>query len=60
MTELAEAGVSRVSIGSAFAFAAYAALIDAATELRDQGTYGYLECAAIGARASRAAFGRAV
>jgi 2-methylisocitrate lyase-like PEP mutase family enzyme len=40
--ELAEAGVSRVSVGGAFAFAALGALVDAATELRDKGTYGYL------------------
>jgi 2-methylisocitrate lyase-like PEP mutase family enzyme len=36
--ELAEAGVSRVSVGGAFAFAALGALTDAATELRDRGT----------------------
>jgi 2-methylisocitrate lyase-like PEP mutase family enzyme len=40
--ELAEAGVSRVSVGGSFAFAALGALVDAATELRDKGTYGYL------------------
>jgi len=43
IAELASAGVSRVSVGSAFAFAAYDALIQAATELRDAGTYSYLE-----------------
>jgi 2-methylisocitrate lyase-like PEP mutase family enzyme len=43
VAELAEAGVSRVSVGSAFAFAAYGGLIEAATELRDAGTYNYLE-----------------
>jgi 2-methylisocitrate lyase-like PEP mutase family enzyme len=42
VSELAEAGVSRVSVGGAFAFAALSALIDAATELRDKGTYDYL------------------
>ncbi len=41
--ELAGAGVSRVSVGGAFAFAALGALAEAATELRDQGTYGYLD-----------------
>jgi 2-methylisocitrate lyase-like PEP mutase family enzyme len=40
--DLAKAGVKRVSIGSAFAFAAYGSLIEAATELRDAGTYSYL------------------
>jgi 2-methylisocitrate lyase-like PEP mutase family enzyme len=41
VAELAEAGVARVSVGGAFAYAALAGLIDAATELRDDGTYGY-------------------
>jgi hypothetical protein len=31
-----------VSVGGAFAFAAYAAHVEAAQELRDDGTYGYL------------------
>src|SRR5947209_13448270 len=43
VAELAEAGVSRVSIGSAFAYDAYGALIQAATEFRDAGTYGFLD-----------------
>ncbi len=49
--ELAGAGVSRVSVGGAFAFAALAALADAATELRDKGTYGYLVNSAAGRQA---------
>lgn len=49
--ELARAGVSRVSVGGAFAFAALGALVVAATELRDQGTYGYLAGSAVGRRA---------
>jgi 2-methylisocitrate lyase-like PEP mutase family enzyme len=48
--ELAEAGVSRVSVGGAFAYAALGALVDAATELRDNGTYGYLANSAAGRR----------
>lgn len=51
VSELAEAGVSRVSVGGAFAFAALGALADAATELRDKGTYGYLASSAAGRRA---------
>jgi 2-methylisocitrate lyase-like PEP mutase family enzyme len=51
VAELAEAGVSRVSVGGSFAFAALGALVDAATELRDQGTYGYLAGTAVGRRA---------
>jgi 2-methylisocitrate lyase-like PEP mutase family enzyme len=48
---LAEAGVSRVSVGGALAFAALGAFVDAATELRDRGTYGYLALSAAGRRA---------
>ena len=47
----------RVSVGGAFAFAAYGALIEAATELRDQGTYGYWARTDIGRRAVRENFG---
>jgi 2-methylisocitrate lyase-like PEP mutase family enzyme len=54
--ELAEAGASRISVGGAFAFAALGALVDAATELRDQGTYGYLTTSAIGRQAALQAF----
>jgi 2-methylisocitrate lyase-like PEP mutase family enzyme len=57
VAELAAAGVSRVSVGGAFAFAALGALVDAATELRDQGTYGYYADTAAGRNAARAAFG---
>src|SRR5215472_1599645 len=51
VSELAEAGVSRVSVGGAFAFAALGALAAAATELRDKGTYDYLANSAAGRRA---------
>jgi 2-methylisocitrate lyase-like PEP mutase family enzyme len=57
VSELAELGVGRVSVGGAFAFAALAGLIDAATELRDQGTYGYLERVRSGLEGVRSAFG---
>jgi 2-methylisocitrate lyase-like PEP mutase family enzyme len=43
--------VSRVSVGGAFAFAALGALADAATELLDKGTYGYLTRSAAGRQA---------
>jgi 2-methylisocitrate lyase-like PEP mutase family enzyme len=56
VAELAEMGVRRVSVGGAFAFAALAALVDAASELRDRGTYGYLDRARVGLDAARAAF----
>ncbi len=41
VAELAEAGVRRISVGGAFAYAAYGALIEAARELADEGTYGF-------------------
>jgi 2-methylisocitrate lyase-like PEP mutase family enzyme len=53
---LAALGVSRISVGGAFAFAALAGLVDAATELREHGTYSFLERAAAGSRAARSAF----
>lgn len=43
LAELAELGVARVSVGGSFAWAAYAAVVAAATELRDRGTHAYLE-----------------
>ena len=54
--ELAAVGVARVSVGAAFAFAAFGAVVEAARELREQGTAGYLEQAAVGGKAARAAF----
>jgi 2-methylisocitrate lyase-like PEP mutase family enzyme len=56
VSELAAVGVSRVSVGGAFAFAAYSALADAAAEFRDKGTYGYL----VGSVNGRQNFQRAV
>jgi 2-methylisocitrate lyase-like PEP mutase family enzyme len=56
VAELAALGVSRISVGGAFAVAAYGALVNAATELREQGTYGYWELTKTGGRAIRAAF----
>ena len=55
--ELAQAGVRRVSVGGAFAFAAAGALVAAARELLDHGTYSYLDGARRGRDAARAAFG---
>jgi 2-methylisocitrate lyase-like PEP mutase family enzyme len=56
VAELASLGVARISVGGAFAFAALAALADAAEELRDKGTFGYLERSAAGGKAARSAF----
>ncbi len=55
--ELADVGVRRVSVGGAFAFAALGALVEAARELREQGTYSYFERTRTGAKAVRSAFG---
>ena len=54
--ELAAAGVARISTGGAFAFAALGAAVEAARELREQGTYGFWERAKLGSGAARAAF----
>ncbi|MBV9354485.1 MAG: isocitrate lyase/phosphoenolpyruvate mutase family protein [Chloroflexi bacterium] len=51
--ELADLGVRRLSVGGAFAFVAYSALADAAHELHDSGTYGYLGAAGHGLKLTR-------
>ena len=56
VAELAEAGVARVSVGGAFAAAAFGALVRAARELTEQGTHGYLEPAGEGRAAMSVAF----
>jgi len=48
IAELVDAGVSRVSVGASFAFAAYGALVEASRELQQSGTYGFLERATVG------------
>jgi 2-methylisocitrate lyase-like PEP mutase family enzyme len=55
VSALAEAGVARISVGGAFAFASAAAVVDAARELLDAGTYGYTARS----REGREAIGRA-
>jgi 2-methylisocitrate lyase-like PEP mutase family enzyme len=57
VSELAALGVSRVSVGGAFAFAAFDALVQAAREFKELGTYGFTAHAASGSAAVRAAFG---
>jgi 2-methylisocitrate lyase-like PEP mutase family enzyme len=56
VAELGEAGVRRISVGGAFAFAALAGVVEAARELRDQGTYGFRERSRVGLTAARQAF----
>lgn len=43
VAELAEAGVKRISVGGSFARAAFGALLRAATEVRDFGTFDYAD-----------------
>ncbi len=57
VSELAAIGVKRISVGGAFAFNAIGALVEAAEELSEQGTYGFAKRAATGFRAARSAFG---
>src|SRR5918998_120974 len=52
VAELADAGVSRISVGGAFAFAALGAAAEAGRELLDKGTYGFWDTAAQGAGAA--------
>lgn len=56
VAELAAAGVSRVSVGGGFAFAALGALVAAARELQERGTYTFWEHARPGSRSAKAAF----
>jgi 2-methylisocitrate lyase-like PEP mutase family enzyme len=57
VAELGAIGVRRISVGGALAYVGLAAVIEAAEELRDEGTYGYWARVAAGRRAIRAAFG---
>ncbi|HET6965475.1 MAG TPA: isocitrate lyase/phosphoenolpyruvate mutase family protein [Acidimicrobiales bacterium] len=57
VADLAAVGVARISVGSSFANVAWGAVVEAAEELRRDGTYRWTERAATGGRAARAAFG---
>jgi 2-methylisocitrate lyase-like PEP mutase family enzyme len=57
VAQLASVGVARVSVGGAFAFAALGAVVEAASELRDAGSYGYWTRVRAGVEAVRDAFG---
>ena len=56
VAELGAIGVSRISVGGAFAFAGLGAVVEAARELIDEGTYGYFERTALGLAQARTAF----
>jgi 2-methylisocitrate lyase-like PEP mutase family enzyme len=50
VAELAALGVKRISVGGGFAFAAYGAAVRVASELLSDGTYGFTELSAAGAK----------
>jgi 2-methylisocitrate lyase-like PEP mutase family enzyme len=56
VAELAELGVHRISVGGAIALVGFQAVADAARELRDHGTYGWLAGTAEAAKLVREAF----
>lgn len=56
VSELAELGVARVSVGSGFALAALGELVEAGRELLEQGSYGFWERAGASRDVVRAAF----
>ena len=58
VSELAEVGVARISVGGAFAWAALGGLVEAGQELLNSGTYGFSERAALGRAPAGSAFTR--
>lgn len=56
VAELGELGVSRISVGGTFAYAALGALVAAGRELIESGTTGFWGSADVGRSAARAAF----
>jgi 2-methylisocitrate lyase-like PEP mutase family enzyme len=56
VAELAEMGVRRISVGGGFAFAAYGAALQVASEMMSDGTYSFTDLSTAGAKAARAAF----
>ncbi|MGA7910308.1 MAG: isocitrate lyase/phosphoenolpyruvate mutase family protein [Candidatus Dormiibacterota bacterium] len=56
VSKLAALGVRRISVGQAFAYGGYGALVEAARELLDDGTYAFMDRAAAGVEAGRAVF----
>jgi 2-methylisocitrate lyase-like PEP mutase family enzyme len=54
--QLAEAGVARISVGGLFSAVAFGALARAARELKDHGTYGFMELAREGRELTTRAF----
>ena len=57
VSELAELGVARISVGSGFALAALGELVEAGQELLERGTYDFWQRAGAGRQVVRDAFG---
>ena len=58
IAEIGRLGVKRISVGGSFFYVGMGAVVTAARELLEQGTYGYWDVAGPGATAARAAFKR--
>jgi 2-methylisocitrate lyase-like PEP mutase family enzyme len=58
VAELGRVGVKRISVGGTFFYVGVGAVVTAARELLEQGTYGYWDVAGPGAAVARAAFTR--
>jgi 2-methylisocitrate lyase-like PEP mutase family enzyme len=56
VAELAAAGASRISVGGAFSYVAVAAVAEAARELQEQGTLGFMDQVVAGAKLARGAY----
>ena len=56
VSELASAGVKRISVGGAFMYVAFGALAEAARELLERGTYDFWSTAMQGAGVAAGAF----
>ena len=57
VAELAQAGVARITVGGALAFAGLGAVAELARELLESGTAAYGRLSAVGSQAATAAFG---
>jgi len=57
VADLAAAGVARISVGGSLAWVAVAAVAEAARELREDGTVGFLDRAVEGGQIARRAYG---
>jgi 2-methylisocitrate lyase-like PEP mutase family enzyme len=56
VAELAGMSVKRISVGGGFAFAAYGAALQVASELMSDGTYSFTDLSTAGAKAAHTAF----